>query len=164
MTSIAFLVIITSIVGLLVVGTEDMGSGHTVFASGHVTNRGINVQTDTNQDQGCEATGGTSATTNACTATSGPGSTESSVTLRFGLCVSFPLPFRCQVPFAPNFCDNIGCQTITCTGSPNNLGDCTTDNGVQLTSCTFATGDFITCTLSEPGTGGTTTSSGGVRG
>jgi len=59
-----------------VVGTEDMGSRHAVFAnrgiSGHMafTNRGINVQTDTNQDQGCEAAGGTSGITNACTATS----------------------------------------------------------------------------------------------
>jgi len=55
MRSLAFLVIISSLVALLVIGTEDMGTGQ-VFASRHValTNRGINVQTDTNQDQGCE--------------------------------------------------------------------------------------------------------------
>jgi hypothetical protein len=33
MTSIAFFVIITSFVALLVVGTEHMGGGHTVFAN-----------------------------------------------------------------------------------------------------------------------------------
>ena len=51
MTRIAFLVIIASLVALLVVGAEDMGSGHIVFAnrgiSGHIANRGINVQTST---------------------------------------------------------------------------------------------------------------------
>jgi hypothetical protein len=68
MTGIAFFVIIASLVALLVVGTEDMGTGHKVFAnrdsSGHVefTNQGINVQTSTNQDQGCEPAGGTSPT------------------------------------------------------------------------------------------------------
>src|SRR5215467_15658363 len=98
MTDIAFFVIIVSLVALLVVGTE--GSGHTVFAnrafSGHgtFTNKGINVQTETNQDQGCEGVGGTSGITNACTATSGRGpsqtstetSTETQVTMSFGVC------------------------------------------------------------------------------
>jgi hypothetical protein len=36
MASISLLVVIVSLVALLVVGTEDMGSGHTVFASEHV--------------------------------------------------------------------------------------------------------------------------------
>jgi hypothetical protein len=71
MRSIAFLIIIASLVALLVVGTEDMGREHTVFANraGHVTftNRGINVQTNTNQDQGCEAAGVMSGiTTDIC--------------------------------------------------------------------------------------------------
>jgi hypothetical protein len=103
MTGIAFLVIIASFVALLVVGTEDMGSRHTVFASGHVAfaNRGINVQTDTNQDQGCEGAGGTSGITNACTATSGRGPTETSVTLAFRFCpgLNGNVPFSCISPF-----------------------------------------------------------------
>lgn len=53
-----------------------MRSGHVVFA-----NRGINVQTDTSQDQGCEPAGGTSGITNACTATSTPGSMQTQVCL-----------------------------------------------------------------------------------
>jgi hypothetical protein len=54
MASISLLVVIVSLVALLVVGTEDMGSRQTVFAnrgiSGHMafTNRGINVQKDSN--------------------------------------------------------------------------------------------------------------------
>src|SRR5215831_800516 len=107
MTGIAFFVIIASLV-FLVVGTEDMGSGHTVFANrdGHVTNRGINVQTDTNQDQGCEPAGGTSGITNACTATPGRGSTETStetqVTLKFGACrINNLQPLTCFIPLPP---------------------------------------------------------------
>jgi hypothetical protein len=175
MARVAFFVVIASFVALLVVGTEDMGSGHTLFAnratSGHVafTNKGINVQTDTNQDQGCEAAGGTSGITNACTATSGPGSTETStetsVTLRFSECAtSTGQPgFECG---PANNCNNIGCQFIFCPGQlNNNAGDCTTDNGVQLTSCAVAIpGIFITCTrtvtTTVPGTG--ITQSGGV--
>jgi hypothetical protein len=175
MVLVAFFVVIASLVALLVVSTGDMGSGHTVFASGHVafTNRGINVQTETNQDQGCEGVGGTSGITNACTATSGPGSTETStetsVTLRFGTCAAFSFQpgFECSGPIGPNNCNSIGCGAIFCPGQENsNAGDCTTDNGVQLTSCAFASGNFITCTrtvtTTVPGTG--ITQSGGVTG
>jgi hypothetical protein len=179
MTSISLLVIIASFMALLVVGTEDMGSGHTVFAnrafSGHgtFTNRGVNVQTDTNQDQGCEDAGGTSGTTNACTATSGRGSsqtsTETQVIFNFAFCLSVspqPPPFTCNGPFQPEGCNNIGCQSITCTGTSNNPGTCTTDNHVQLTSCTNNS-NLITCptgteTHTIPGTG--ITQSGGVSG
>jgi hypothetical protein len=168
-----------------------MGSGHTVFANrgigGHVafTNRGINVQTDTNQGQGCESAGVTSGITNACTATSGRGtatetSTETSVTLTFGLCFTrtgFP-SFGCNGPVPPNNCNNIGCEAIGCFGGlPPNLGDCTTDNGVQLTSCTASFGSVavnfavaVKCTLVHPRTVTTTvpgtgiTNSGGVTG
>jgi hypothetical protein len=154
-----------------------MGSGHTVFASGHVTNRGINVQTDTNQDQGCEGAGGTSGITNACTATSGRGSTETStetqVTLSFGFCTTLGRPnfFTCP-PGQPNppDCNNIGCQGVTCGFNPfGGTGNCITNNGVQLTSCTVAIvvpNSIITCTRTEtttvPGTG--ITQSGGVSG
>ena len=163
-----------------------MGSGHMVFAnrhsSGHLalTNRGINVQTDTNQDQGCEGAGGTSGITNACTATSGRASTQTStqmpVTLTFLNCVLRgphtppPVTFRidCNTPHLPNKCNNIGCQTLTCVGPTiPDIGNCVTDNGVQLTSCLFHS-PFITfsCTRTEthsvPGTG--TTQSGGVSG
>jgi len=180
MTSIAFFVIITSLVALVAVGTEDMGSGHKVFAnrdsSGHVTNRGINVQTDTNQDQGCESAGVTSAITNACTATSGRGSTETStetqITLSFNGCDVHLVSLECDGgPIAPDFCNNIGCLGIACNGPSNNPGDCTTDNGVHLTSCTFINGSgrfagIFTCTRTEtqtiPGTG--ITQSGGVTG
>jgi len=85
------LVIIATFVALLVVGTEDMGSGHKVFANrgGSVafTNRGVNVQEETSQDKGCEGASGTSGITNACTATSTsgstPGSIQTQVTLNF---------------------------------------------------------------------------------
>ncbi|HYA84292.1 MAG TPA: hypothetical protein VEH06_12705, partial [Candidatus Bathyarchaeia archaeon] len=89
MTSISLLVIIASLV-FLVVGTEHMG---TVFANRDIsrhaalTNRGINVQTDTNQDQGCESAGGTSGITKACTAASTPGpGMQTSVSLFFTSC------------------------------------------------------------------------------
>jgi hypothetical protein len=167
MTIVAFSVIIASLVALLVVGTEDMGSGHTVFASGHVTNRGINVQTDTNQDQGCEAAGGTSGITNACTATSGRRSTETSVTLRFMRCVVQGFPtlhsFSCDIPSSPQGCNNIDCQSISCTVvGPDITSNCITNNGIQLTSC-GANHSLIplTCTRTEPGTG--ITQSGGVK-
>jgi hypothetical protein len=169
MTSISLLVVIVPLVALLVVGTEDMGS-RAVFAnrdsSGHAafTNKGINVQKDTDQDQGCEAAGGMSGTTNACTATSGSGSTQTSVSLTFDIC-SFPGgansgPFTCNSPGAPNFCNNIGCTSISCGGPFIGVSNCTTDNGVQLTSCSG--GNFLTCTRTEPGTG--ITNSGGVSG
>src|SRR5215469_18455805 len=108
MTTVAFLVVIASLVALLVVGIEDIGSGHVAFA-----NRGINVQTDTSQDQGCVSAGGTSGITNACTATSGRGPTQTSVTLRFENCTISPSTFACNTPIGPNFCNNIGCQSIT---------------------------------------------------
>jgi len=44
-----------------------------------------------------------------------------------------------------------------------NHGTCTTDNGVQLTSCTMSSFNTLTCTRTEPSTGGTTTT-GGVTG
>ena len=179
MIRVAFLVIITSLVALLVVGTE--GSVHTVFAnrdsSGHVTNRGINVQTETNQDQGCEGAGGTSGITNACTATSGRGSTQTStetqISINFGVC-SVGQPFTCQRPMSPppDGCSGLGCTSISCTGSnpfspTSPAGTCTTDNGVQLTSCILSSFNTLTCTSGTethtvPGTG--ITQSGGVSG
>jgi hypothetical protein len=172
MTTVAFLVVIVSLVALLVMGTEDMGSGHKVFAnratSGHVafTNRGINVQTDTNQDQGCEPAGGTSGITNACTATSGPGSTETStqtpVTLQSGFCTgNFVTSFFC---FSPS-----GQVQINCVGDIFGVSNCTTDTGIQLTSCTVALAPASstfkctrTVTTTVPGTG--ITQSGGITG
>src|SRR5215831_20007626 len=171
MTSISLLVIIASFVALLVVGTEDMGSGHTIFAnrsiSGHgtFTNKGINVQTDTNQDQGCESAGGTSGITNACTATSGsgstPGSTQTSVT--FG-CTT--VNFQTVNLF--NCSGDISFSGASCT--PNILSNfnCTTNTGVKLTSCNpvgLVGGQRgFTCTVTKtsnvPGTG--ITQSGGV--
>jgi hypothetical protein len=172
MASISLMVIITSLVALLVVGTEDMGSGHMVFAnrgiSGHValTNRGINVQTDTNQDQGCEGAGGTSGTTNACTATSTPGAgTQTSVSLFFASCgvavLSPPSGFQCSAGGAPFSCSNIGCTSISCDADLFVVAtaNCITNNGVQLT-CTGV--NSLTCTRTEPGTG--ITNSGGVTG
>jgi len=158
MTTVAFLVVISSLVALLVVGIEDIASGHIVFA-----NRGINVQTDTNQDQGCEYVGGTSGITNACTATSGRSATQTRVALTFSNCSFAPgSSFRCNTPSVPNFCNNIGCTSISCASTPAGPANCTTDNGVQLTSCTQIPGTTITCTLSETGTG--ITNSGGVTG
>jgi hypothetical protein len=154
-----FLVAVAAIAALFVGGIE---GGHVTFA-----NKGTNVQTDTNQDQGCEPAGGTSGITNACTATSGRGSTQTSVTLSFGHCsiVVGVGPTTCDMVIS---CNNIGCQSVTCaTGNP--LGapfNCTTNNGVQLTSCTFVAvpGDGVNlpCTLTETGTG--ITNSGGVTG
>src|SRR5215472_4056580 len=166
MTSISFLVIIASFVALLVVGTEDMGSGHMVFAnrafSGHgtFTNKGINVQTETNQDQGCEGVGGTSGITNACTATSGRGpsqtstetSTETQVTMSFGVCNhDNAIDLSCNKSIPPLNCNNLGCNSISCTGPANfpPFG-CTTNNGVLLTSCTIPLNEnLVTCTLTE---------------
>jgi hypothetical protein len=165
MASISLLVVIVSLVALLVVGAE--GSGHTVFAnqsiSRHValTNRGINVEKDTNQDQGCESAGGMSGTTNACTATSGPGSTETQVTLSLQAhsCNAFSGGFNCNSPI----CNNIGCTSISCVGSLFGVSNCTTNNGVQLISCTASESAFtLTCTRTETGTG--ISSSGGVTG
>ena len=174
----SLLVIMASLVALLVVGIEDMGSGHTVFAnrdsSGHVTNRGINVQKETNQDQGCESAGATSGITNACTATSGRGSTQTStetqVTMSFSACNhDNAINLKCSGTTPPPLnCNNLGCTSITCTGPANFPPfDCTTDNGVQLTSCTIPlNANLVTCTLTEthtvPGTG--ITQSGGVSG
>jgi hypothetical protein len=175
-TGVAFFVVITSLVALLVVGTEDMGNGHTVFAnrsiSGHVAfaNRGINVETDTNQDQGCEGVGGTSGITNACTATSGPGSTETStetpVTLGFTGCGGSVTSFSCGTLTGPG-CNNLGCSIITCVGNFFGVFNCTTDNGIPLTSCTYTqlpTSARISCTLTQthtvPGTG--ISNSGGI--
>jgi hypothetical protein len=172
MASISLLIIITSLVALLLVGIE--GSGHKVFAnratSGHeaFTNRGIDVQTDTNQDQGCEGVGGTSGITNACTATSGRGSTETSIALTFANCnVNGPTSFSCNIPLPPASCNNLGCLQINCVGSITGVSNCTTDTGVQLTSCTVNGAAFplvarFTCTLAVPSTG--TSSSGGVTG
>jgi hypothetical protein len=155
-------------------------SGHTVFAnrgsSGHVTltNRGINVQTDTNQDQGCESAGVTSGITNACTATSGPGSTETStetqVTLQFTSCfVPFPpTSYTCGTSSGGSVisCNNLGCSGVSCVGSFSGPSNCTTNNGIQLTSCSAIVSAVVTCTLTEthtvPGTG--ITQSGGVSG
>ena len=182
MTSISFLVIIALFVALLVVGAEDMGSGHTVFAnrdsSGHMTftNKGINVQTDTNQDQGCEGAGGMSGITNACTATSGRGSSQTSiqtsVALSFGFCGTNPslTTFTCGPLIVPTNCNNIGCTSINCNSDlfMGGTASCTTNNGVQLTSCsnTPLGSAKVKCTLTEtqtgPGTG--ISQSGGVSG
>jgi hypothetical protein len=170
MKTVAFLVVIVSLVALLVAGTEDMGNGHTVFAnraiSGHMalTNRGINVEKDTNQEQGCEAAGGTSAITNACTATSTPGpGMQTSVSLFFASCgvavLSPPSGFQCSSGGVPVSCSNIGCTSISCDADLFVVAtaNCVTNNGVQLT-CTGS--NFLSCTRSEPGTG--ITNSGGV--
>jgi hypothetical protein len=142
MTSIskgAFLVVTASLVALLVGSIFGIGGVHMTFAA----NKGINVQTDTNQDQGFEAAGGTSGTTNACTATSTPGSMQTSVTLQFRVCFSLVGgPISCAQAIN---CNDIGCTSVSCNFSfGDRPGNCTTDNGVQLTSCTFASGNFIT--------------------
>lgn len=117
-------------------------------------NKGINVQTDTNQDQGCEPAGGTSGITNACTATSVRGPTETPVTFN---CLSGSLsPFTCNVAA----CNNIGCTSISCDF---NIRNCTTNNGVQLTSCT-ARLEPMTAILSCTETGTGIINSGGVTG
>jgi hypothetical protein len=179
MTIVAFFVVVSSLVALLVVGTEDMGSGHTVFAnrafSGHVTftNRGINVQTETNQDQGCESVGGTSGITNACTATSGRGSTQTStetqVALFFNHCLISPGQLTCNDVVS---CNNIGCTSVTCETNNPVVGtfNCITESGVQLTSCTLqhvaGPEQRLPCTLTKTGTvpGTGITQSGGVSG
>jgi len=168
MTIVAFSVIIASLVALLVVGTEDMGSVHTVFAnrSGHVTftNKGINVQTDTNQDQGCESAGRTSGITNACTATSSTPGGSTTVALHFSTCTFINGRLTgCSQPLPPKDCNNIGCTSVSCpTNNPLGTFNCVTDNGVQLTSCTFVPPGSITnilsCTRTLPGI----TNSGGV--
>jgi hypothetical protein len=166
MTIVAFSVIIAALVALLLVGAEDMGSGHMVFANrgGHVTftNRGISVETDTNQDQGCEGAGGTSGITNACTATSGPGSmqtsTQTPVTLQSGFCSgNLITSFFC-------FSGNPPHVDINCVGDIFGVSNC-----IQLTSCTVALGpasSAFKCTLTQthtvPGTG--ITQSGGITG
>ena len=155
MVSMSLLVVvIASLVALLVVGTENMGSGHVAFA-----NRGINVQTSTNQDQGCEPAGGTSGITNACTATSNnPTTPGTPVTLTLGSCTSTS---SCNV----SSCNSLGCSSVSCTSS----GNCMTNNGIQLTSCISAVGfpappiipGPLSCTVAA-GTG--ITQSGGVIG
>jgi hypothetical protein len=126
------------------------------------------VQTDTNQDQECESAGGTSGITNACTATSGRGSAETSVALTFANCnVNGPTSFSCNIPLPPASCNNLGCLQINCVGDILFVSNCTTDTGVQLTSCTVNGASFplvarFTCTLAVPGTG--ITNSGGVSG
>jgi hypothetical protein len=164
MTTVAFLVVIVSLVTLLVVGTEDLGSGHVAFAhkgiNAAIANRGVNVQTYRNQDQGCESAGGASGSTNACIATSTPGSTPTSVLLAFNICMVSPSSFSCSNPAGSIGCNSIGCTSISCVGPIHNAV-CTTSNGVQLTSCTL-NGLSLTCTRTEPGTG--ISNSGGVTG
>lgn len=154
-----FLVAVAAIATLFLVGME---SGHMIFA-----NRGINVQTDTTQDQGCEPAGGTSGITNACTATSTPPSTQTLVTLDFHMCNTSPGQFNCNTPIPPNNCNNIGCTNISCAGDIFGTSNCTTNNGVQLTSCTGEIVDGLgiirfSCTRTETGTG--IVNSGGVTG
>ena len=115
MKSISLLVIMASLVALLVVGTEDMGSGHVAFA-----NRGINIQTNTRQD-------------------------PTTVTLSFATCSSGV----CSEPIGPDFCNNIGCTSISCpTNTFVGTFNCVTNNGVQLTSCIelVNTVNTFTCT------------------
>ncbi len=73
--SATVLVAIAALAGVLVVSTSAIGSGHMALAANdNVTkvfnNKGVNVQTDTNQKQECQTAGGTSGITNSCTATS----------------------------------------------------------------------------------------------
>jgi hypothetical protein len=152
----AFLVVTASFVALLV-GSTDTGGVHMTFAA----NKGINEQTDTNQDQRCEPAGGTSGITNACTATSGRGSTQTPVTVT---CSSItearpPPTLTCNAAT----CNNIGCQSVTCTVAlpSGGLSNCVTNNGVQLMSCIEGSLS-LSCTRTETGTG--IINSGGVTG
>jgi hypothetical protein len=94
-----------------------------------------------------------------------PSSTETQVTLEFSSCAgqgSSPptATFTCSNPSPPYFCNNIGCHSISCVGislaTGVGTGNCTTDNGVQLTSCTLVPLVTISCTRTVPGTGGIT--------
>lgn len=85
------------------------------------------------------------------------GSPETSVTLSFNACVIDNVqPFSCSSPGPLHFCNNIGCQSIICTEPGNvmlfNPGDCTTDNGVQLTSCKIPgpNENVVTCIILTP--------------
>ncbi|HYA82668.1 MAG TPA: hypothetical protein VEH06_04360, partial [Candidatus Bathyarchaeia archaeon] len=163
MTIVAFSVIIAALVALLVVGAEDIGSGHTVFAnrsiSGHgkFTNKGINVQTETNQDQGCEGAGGTSGITNACTATSGRGSSQTSTQTSTQTQETFTRA-NCSINDETSAtCNPSSGPSISCTGNvfPGNTATCTTKPplpvGTQLTCGFQSVNDYnvdtLTCTL-----------------
>ncbi len=88
---------------------------------------------------------------------------ETQVTMSFSGCNASPTSTHCQAPISPNFCNNIGCQSINCVGNAiqGSTGfqgpvNCTTDNGVQLTACTgvinpSSAGTVIpfSCTLSS---------------
>jgi hypothetical protein len=181
MKSVSFVVTMATIMALLV-GTINQGEhstfatnkgAHSTFATNKgarttfATNKGINLQTSTTQDQGCEPAGGTSGITNACTATSTPGSgMQTTVSLFFASCgvavLSPPSGFQCSSGGVPVSCSNIGCTNISCNADLFVVAtaNCITNNGVQLTSCTGV--NFITCTRTEPGTG--ISSSGGITG
>lgn len=160
MKGVVFVITMTAIVALFV---GSINQEHITFASKgeyitFATNKGINVQTSTTQDQGCESAGGTSGITNACTATFTPGSTPTSVTFSCqAINQEHPALFDCSG-------DNISFSSASCTSNPTVSASCTTNTGVQLTSCTQVAPirgerDF-TCTLTEPGTG--ISSSGGI--
>jgi hypothetical protein len=69
------LVAIAALAGVLVVGTVAIGSGHFALAVNEnitkiINNKGVNVQTDTNQNQDCKTVGANSPIGTSCTATS----------------------------------------------------------------------------------------------
>ena len=71
------LVVIAALAGVLVVSTSAIGSGHIALAdtiTKNVNNTGVNVPTNTDQNQDCKTGGGGTPTgspiTGSCTATS----------------------------------------------------------------------------------------------
>ncbi|MFZ0895237.1 MAG: hypothetical protein WAZ77_12115 [Candidatus Nitrosopolaris sp.] len=64
----AVLVAIAALAAVLV-GASAMGSGHMALAH-NINNTGINVPTDTQQQQECETAGGSSGVSNSCHADS----------------------------------------------------------------------------------------------
>ena len=64
----AVLVAIAALAAVLV-GASAMGSGHMALAH-NINNTGINVPTDTQQQQECETAGGSSGISNSCHAAS----------------------------------------------------------------------------------------------
>ncbi len=66
-----------SAIAAALTGSAHMASAFVAVLTGHTTNTGVNVQTDTNQKQDCLTTGGSSPISMSCTANSNDRVTQS---------------------------------------------------------------------------------------
>jgi len=144
---------IAALASLLIVNavTIGTGGGHIAFASHHdnikvFENSHINLQTDSNQDQGCETAGGTSPISDSCTA-------SSTDTISQGTVPPSPPP-PCTPTMHPTVLtlNAIGINPTMATGT---LTDTCTGSGVTGATITFTgTGAGVHIVNAVTSTGG----------